>query len=51
MLLRDEDEITELMQRAINDGIETIEQYNSWLLGYVTASRECMTRRRGDLKL
>ncbi len=34
MLLKDVEEITPLKQKAIDDGVQTLDQYSWWIIGY-----------------
>ena len=40
MLLIDLEVKTELMDKALLDGIETIEEFEIWMIGYTTGFRE-----------
>lgn len=41
MKLTDVDYRSELMQKAMSEGIDTIDDYEVWLMGYTTGVKDC----------
>jgi len=42
MRLEEDKKPTELIKKAMADGIETVEEYSIWIVGYMTGSTDIM---------
>ena len=50
MKLIDIDHKTDLIQKAIKEGITDIEEYSVWLMGYTSGYKDCQKDVRSRLK-
>lgn len=48
MKLKDIERPTELIRKAMGDGVQTVEQYEDWLMGYISGSNDVMNDIKRD---
>ena len=50
MKLQEVEPKTDLMLKALEDGIETLEDYSVWITGYITGTREAREAIQNEMQ-